>query len=482
MHKKRKVTKKKRSKKNRRTRRIYGGIPNVVVPKSIFSLTSPPEEEDVKPPIEPPQVDKFLSLREKNKYIPIEDKEYNDYLGDVLFGEENEKDLKSWIMEKSFGSNTYFLDLFQDVMKVLPEPSKGIKWVDCAKDCFTECNESVMMEIGSTAYMLRVLTKSVVGDKENHKISFVLSLNSKEKLTGIWESDNKYFKMEILNLDKSRKICQGRLIMGFGPSASGKTYCANKVIELMSAIDYEFPKFFMTVDGGISREESIVYQTIIKAVKEKGEYDGLKNLVATSKLSSSIFESNVIKKKMKEYLKEQKAKNDFVVCLYVPETLGSCVRKVNCNTTYDDYVDITGDKDWIGLMIFQHKEHKECPYKEKYKCKGTTESGQSREITEGKKYSSKAWELSYKNGNYSIGKAETYRFRIHNSGRRDGITVFEDLSSERLNIGNKNISDFFTLNNWQYVNGKVKYNADCEIYSNECEKGRSRSGSESSVE
>ena len=482
MYKKRRVTKKKRSKKNRRTRRIYGGVPNVVAPKGIFSLTSPQEEEeDIKPIIDSPQVGKFLSLREKKKYIPIEDKEYNDYLGDVLFGEENEKDLKSWIMEKSFSSNTYFLDLFEDVMRVLPEPSKDIKWVKCVKDCFTECKNSVKMEIGSTAYMLRVLTKSVVGDKENHKISFVLSLNSKEKLTGIWESDNKYFKMEILNLDKSKKICQGRLIMGFGPSASGKTYCANKVIELMSAIDDEFPKFFMTVDGGICREESIVYQTIIKAVRKKGEYDGLENLVSTSKLSKSIFGSDAIKKKMREYLKEQKAKNDFVVCLYVPETLSSCLRN-NCNTTYDDYVDITGDKDWIGLMIFQHEEHKECPYKEKYKCKGTTESGQSREITEGKKYSSKAWDLSHKNGNYSIGQAETYRFRIHNSGRRDGITVFEDLSSERLSIGNKNISKFFTLNNWQYVNGKVKYNADCENYSNECKKGRARSGSESSVE
>ena len=70
MYKKRRVTKKKRSKKNRRTRRIYGGVPNVVAPKGIFSLTSPQEEEeDIKPIIDSPQVGKFLSLRETRQLV-----------------------------------------------------------------------------------------------------------------------------------------------------------------------------------------------------------------------------------------------------------------------------------------------------------------------------------------------------------------------------------------------------------------------------
>jgi hypothetical protein len=412
---------------------------------------------------------------------------YDEYLDDVLFGEKNEKELKNEIMEKSFGPNTYFVDLFQKIKSVLPEKEKNKKWVDCVNECFSQTHDNVMQEIGSTAYMLRVLTKSVVGDTENNKIVF--SLDNKENLTGKWENDKEYFKMKIERLDGSRKVCKGRLIMGFGPSASGKTYCANKVIELMSSIDNEFPKFFITVDGGVFREESVVYQTIIKAVGEKGVYDGLKNLVSASALSlqQSIFESNIIKKTMKQYLREQKENNKFVVSLYVPETLGGCIRNtvftmVDCSKSYKDYIDITNDKDWIGLMIYQHKEHSDCPYKEDYKCKGTTESGKSREKTEGKKYSSSAWDNSYKNGNYSIAQAKTYRFRIHNSGRLNGITVFEDLSPKKIDISNQTISKFFKDSNWQYIDDKVKYNSDCEKYSNKCSKAKSRSNSDSSVE
>ena len=407
---------------------------------------------------------------------------YNEYLDHVLSGEKNENELKKEIMEKSFGERSYFLDLFQKIKSHLPEKKKNEdeKWVDCVNECFSQTHDNVTQEIDSTAYMLRVLTKSVVGDTKNNQIAF--SFDDKGKLTGKWENDKEYFKMKILISDGSRKVCKGRLIMGFGPSASGKTYCANKVIELMSSIDDEFPKFFMTVDGGVFREESQVYQTIIKAVSEKGAYDGLKNLVSASGTQKTIFESNIIKKAMKQYLKEQKENNKFVVSLYVPETLGKCLRRVNCSESYNDYIDITGDKDWIGLMIFQHKEHSDCPYKKDYKCKGTTESGQSREITEGKKYSSIAWKRSYKNGKYAINQAETYRFRIHNSGRRDGITVFEDLSPKKIDIENKTISKFFKDSNWQYVDGKVKYNSECEKYSNKCSKAKKRSNSESSVE
>jgi len=455
------------------------------------------DDDELKPPpfLKPAE---YMTEDEMKKRFPIFDDDYwlnvyDEYLKDVLFGEENEKELKNEIMEKSFGPNTYFVDLFQNiesvlpdfVESVLPEKEENKKWVDCVNECFSQTHDNVMQEIGSTAYMLRVLTKSVVGDTKNNKIVF--SLDNKENLTGKWENDKEYFKMKIERLDGSRKVCKGRLIMGFGPSASGKTYCANKVIELMSSIDNEFPKFFITVDGGVFREESVVYQTIIKAVGEKGAYDGLTNLVSASALSlqQSIFESNIIKKTMKQYLREQKENNKFVVSLYVPETLGGCIRNtvftmVDCSKSYKDYIDITNDKDWIGLMIYQHKEHSDCPYKKDYKCKGTTESGQSREITEGKKYSSSAWDNSYKNGNYSIAQAETYRFRIHNSGRRDGITVFEDLSPKKIDISNQTISKFFKDSNWQYVDDKVKFNNDCEKYSNKCSKAKKRSNSDSS--
>jgi len=485
--KKRRITKRKKAKRVK-TRKLRGGLPKfsdiLKTQKEDFLSIQQKNMEDVThvDKVSPVPSSTTPSTQVQINKVNLEDV-YKEYLADVLFSEEKENEIKDVIMKKSFGSNTYFTNLFEKIMNVLPPKKKGQEWVSCVKDCFSQTHGNVLLEIGSTAYMLRVLTKSVVGDIKNNQITFVFSLGNKEKITGLWEKDKDYFKMKILSKERSKKNCKGRLIMGFGPSASGKTYCANRVIELMTSIDGEFPKFFMTVDGGVFREESLVYQTIITAIGKKGEYDGFKNLVsAGGSGTKSIFDSKVIKNTMNEYLKEQKEKEKFVVCLYVPETLGGCGRNINCAQYYQEYIDITGDKDWIGLMIFQHVNRKECPYKEKYKCTGTTESGESREKREGKKYSSRAWENSYLNGNEYINRALTYRFRIHNSGSPDGITIFEDLSPNKIDMDDKNVSKFFKESKWQYMSGKVKYSNDCEKYSNECVKGRKRSDSDSSVE
>ena len=490
MKKKRTTKRNTKRKKTKRvkTRKLRGGLPKFSdifkTQKEDFLSTQQKKEEDAV--IDVDKVSPDPSTPVQINKINLEDV-YKEYLADVLFGEEKENEIKDVVMKKSFGSNTYFVDLFEKIMNVLPPKKKGQEWVSCekdsVKDCFSQTHDNILLEIGTTAYMLRVLTKSVVGDIKNNQIAFVFSLDNKEKITGRWEKDKDYFKMKILIKDKSKKNCKARLIMGFGPSASGKTYCANRVIELMTSIDSEFPKFFMTVDGGVFREESLVYQIITTAIGKKGDYDGLTNLVsAGSSTTKSIFDSKLIKNTMNEYLKEQKEKEKFVVCLYVPETLGGCGSKIICAQYYQEYIDITGDEDWIGLMIFQHVNRKECPYKEKYKCTGTTESGESREKREGKKYSSIAYENSYLNGNEYINRALTYRFRIHNSGSPDGITIFEDLSPNKIDMDDKNVSKFFKESKWQYMSGKVKNSSDCEEYSNKCSKGRKRSDSDSSVE
>ena len=56
--------------------------------------------------------------------------------------------------------------------------------------------------------------------------------------------------------------------MAFGPSASGKTTCSQKMIELFSTKYNNFPTCFMTLDGGKFRKASIVYQYIIKLANE----------------------------------------------------------------------------------------------------------------------------------------------------------------------------------------------------------------------
>jgi hypothetical protein len=164
---------------------------------------------------------------------------------------------------------------------------------------------------------------------------------------------------------------------------------------------------------------------------------GFSNLVITGiKEVDSLFYSTNIKNRVKEKLKNQTQK----MSLYVPETLSSCAL-VTCMNKVEPYIELAGDNKWIGLMIYQHKDRKNCPYNDTYSCIGTIESGTTREKTEGKKYSSGAWDISYSNGLYMLDRAPDYRFLIHNSGS-DKPSLFYDrtkYASEELREKSKKI-------------------------------------------
>lgn len=343
---------------------------------------------------------------------------YDDYLKDVIFlgrdsigilNEDYANNLKKIIMEKSFTQKKdYFTIAYNEISKVLPTNNKiDNNWKDCAKDCYTICHEYVKKEVESTAYMLRILSSSVLGDTKNYKIGFYINYDISRYpniISGKWNDDTKkadknspykniiqdkdVFQIEICRISEDGKTIlnetkpkNGRFILGAGPSASGKTYNAGLIIQMMKMIDPLFPGFFMTIDGGTYREKSVIYQTIIDAVKNKNQYPGLKNLMSASIFSAekSIFESDTIKKNIKDYLLKQTEQYSFIVSLYVPDTLAFC-GSLDCMNKIIPYIEITGDSDWVGLMIYQHKNGgKKCPFKNGYKCKGYTESGKERE-------------------------------------------------------------------------------------------------------
>lgn len=438
---------------------------------------------------------------------------YDDYLKDVIFLDRNpmrileEKvanELKKNIMEKSFKSFTqkkdYFTIAYNEISKVLPTNDKiENNWRDCAEDCYTICHEYVKNEVESTAYMLRILSASVLGDTKNYKICFYINydiIRFPNIISGKWNDDTKkpdekspdkntiqdkdVFQIEIcrisedgktiLSENNENKPTNGRFILGAGPSASGKTYNAGLIIKMMKMVDPSFPEFFMTIDGGTYREQSVIYQTIIDAVIKKKQYPGLKNLMSASifSMEKTIFESDSIKKNIKEYLLKQTKQYNFIVSLYVPDTLAFC-GSLDCMNKIIPYIEITGDNNWIGLMIYQHKNGgNSCPFKSGYKCKGCTESGKEREKKEGKKYSSSAWEKSMTNGFISIKNAPNIRIVYHNNGGvTDSKSVFEDLSNEYAKIPfetDENIKDFFDKNNIVYIGGELKNREDCHTY------------------
>ena len=316
------------------------------------------------------------------------------------------------------------------------------KWIYCKKACVKALSSQIKKEINSTAFMLRVLSNSVIdttandeGEDGSFPLKFIFELGD-GNLSGVWENDHKYFKLKELDPQSQKS----RLIMGLGPRASGKTFWAKNVIKLMRKANTNFPRSFLSVDGGLVRELSYVYQDIIRALAKHPKIKGLHNLVSSGwdPFHKSLFKAGDVKKSIQEYLRTQKPFSDskLPVSLYVPETLGSPFTD-GFKKGVGNYVSITGDDKWIGLYIWQGRTSKEDrKWVNKFKLanptlKGeeiealsTTESGKGRELTEGKKYSSDAYNYSEKHGLEAVLKAFGARIIIHNSGGKQTNGVF----------------------------------------------------------
>tara|TARA_B110000967_G_scaffold130712_1_gene133536 strand:- start:735 stop:2102 length:1368 start_codon:yes stop_codon:yes gene_type:complete len=361
---------------------------------------------------------------------------FNHYLDDLQISS-TRNDVKDIIYEKSFGDVTYFVNAKKDIFesKYIQDLFKNNssfdfktgekKWISCNSQCIQQVQTYISKEIESTAFFLRILANSVLSLNDGH-LQFAINDSDVDKLSGSWEKDMDYFRIQYIgNSDDDNKI-PGRLIMGFGPSASGKTFWAKSVIRMfsMTSIDLpnDFPKSFLTIDGGLYRECSQIYQFIVRSTLNKG-HGGLSNLVSSGAFGSSLFSSDKIKKGVIAFLKKQ-ISPDLSISLYVPETLGDCghLRPKSCVSKYKIFVDITKDTDrWIGLNIYQHKLAAECTYDDEFKCTGCSESGMMRQHNEGKKYSNGVWSHSFEQGNKEIMKAPGGSFRIHNSGGKKWI-------------------------------------------------------------
>ena len=329
---------------------------------------------------------------------------------------ENLDELKKNIIEKSFETqdlDEYIRKTILEIRNGIPNTKNKKEWMTCKDDCFKVIRKHIDTELQSTAYILRTLAFSIVSFKDNSdSIQIVYTGDDNgSSLTGKWEKDQTSFRVIVKQTSNT-----GKLIMGLGPSASGKTYWAKTIIKLLNENLDDFPDTFLSIDGGIYRESSFVYQSVIYILK-KLNVSGISNLVSAgikSAIIGSLFDSNKIKKTIKEFLKNQISP----VNLYVPETLGDCLTTDDScfNKHIKPYVELTRDNNWTALHIYQHVTGEKCEYPEEYKCVGTTESGKSREITEGKKYSSSAYKNSFNSSNHMMNKTEGIRLIIHNSG------------------------------------------------------------------
>jgi len=410
------------------------------------------------------------TTRKHKKYVRGGENRVIEYLKEVCLYINNENKtkeeltelyhkLQTNIMVKSFpyennNFDDYFVNIRNEIENNLPTsntqtPYEPKKWVVCKATCYNIASTAIINEMSSTAYMLRVLSNSLISNNKADQKLYISYENNDEVgepgnlLTGTWKYDSKYFTIKKIGRGNNKS---SRLIMGFGPSASGKTYWARNIISLLNNNIESFPSTFFTIDGGDYRSLSYIYQIIIESAKKNG-LGGVENLVLAgiSVTSKNIFDSNIIKKQIIQYLSlSQKQDPNLFISLYVPETLGDCgmMRPKSCNKKIKGYMNLTNDNDWVGLMIYQHKTSEECPYDLEYQCTGTTSSGKTRESVEGKKYSNSSFQHSMNQGLKEASTAPNLRFIIHNSGGKKYMnqinkSIFMDMSvTSPFNSGN----------------------------------------------
>jgi|688.fasta_scaffold394128_1 hypothetical protein len=395
-------------------------------------------------------IKKNISKKNMYKYeIIILLQKLKDYNINIVYN--NNLIINLYILKNSLDIIHNTTDLCRILHYYITDPKE--KWIDCENECKILSENKIKYEINSTVFYLQMLNSILISNKENYSIQFKIH----NELTGLWNDDYKNIEMFIIN--SNGKIDNGtkpknktRLIMGFGPSASGKSFNTFRIIELMTLIEKDFPSYFLSIDGGIFREKSHIYQTILNC-KNNNIY-GYSNLVKPDP-KQGLFDASYVKENIVTYLNYLKSERNFKISLYIPETLPSCDEKT-CISKYDKYIKLTDDQNWIGILIYQHKTPEDCEFKSdiRYTCIGTTVSGERRQLMEGKKYSSAEWDKSYTNGYREMMKALNYRFKLHNTGKKDRINMFYDYSRVRLNtlgIFDKKINPFFIKNKWIYT-------------------------------
>ena len=408
-------------------------------------------------------------ITQKESPFTKEIKLEEDYVKDIKFYDEKENKIKSLkdiyngrIYEKIMNMNKLnFTDNDNQIQEVIERMAKKInktsnddnkneedkqkeienEWITCDSKCSNRLEKLFKQELDLTAYILRVLSASVIDTSEGKKYPIVFKCyeNEIEKLEGNWENDKKH--IQIYHHEKE-KDSEKKLVYGFGPSASGKTYWAEKIINLMQTTNKNISKSFISIDGGIVREQSVMYRHVVEIAHKKGL--GFKNLVVAGiggVFAHSMFSASKIKKKLIEYL-ESTITTDIKLSLYIPET-ASNVKKVK--SADKKYKFITGDQKPTSLLIWQHINEQEycgkshrffggsgswkcmCDFQQGFKCVGTKVSGELRSNEEGKQYDPIAWKTSMKNGMEMLRISLGPRIMIHNSGAPENkSTIIEE--------------------------------------------------------
>ena len=321
--------------------------------------------------------------------------------------------------------------------------------------------------------MLRILINSVIiNNNYNNSHEFEFQFTDYNKITGIWKNDK-----DFISIIKENNGPNPILIMGLGPSASGKTYWVEQILKLLknkskNSIKDKIPDYFLSIDGGLFREYSKLYQKIIEYIKniKNIKIAGIKSLVSSSFIATKLFDSEKIKPIIIKFL--EKEKQNIYFGLYVPETLSICSYKnkmtlkfiSSCGNLIDKYNNILNNKKFIPILIYQHlnkDKNSICKFEKEYKCIGCYQSGKNREKKEGKIYSDNSYKLSLKEGFKILNYKNTLtKLIIHNSGGRKYFNENKFKESKSIIIelyNNNNNNKIIKTNNINNINDNNQF-------------------------
>lgn len=430
---------------------------------------------------------------------------------------------KTQFIELLFKYKSNIMVKIQQVSENIKESKSG-EWGSLLSDQGSEIFKDIKTkllecDVEKTIYNLLSLKASILDSNGKNVKNLKIFINA--SLEGTWEEDKNKITLLALKTNpfgepgsattseqnpfKLKSPRLNLLLLGFGPSAAGKSYMIENLIpHLRKAVSVKklLPsEFTISVDGEIFRENSIFYTYILLlanllgkigyADTDKSGVSLMKkgtNLVRTLSMKKttaniSLLNTTDLKKKFKDYLCNDGGPNKSIFNgnynIYLPDTLSSSSEfKLGIWTNLNkNKQGLQNSSFVIPMLIFQclnEKNPPTCKY-----CKGTYKSGTERSKLSGKKYDPRSYNKSMTNAitalkDEYLKSKSLVRVIIHNSGgKKDDdqnfykSTLFTDstelssvLSSSNDNLFKVNTNEFhkFVEGNREILSDWVKSN------------------------
>lgn len=286
--------------------------------------------------------------------------------------------------------------------KTFPETQKEKAFESsCKGQCAKAFRKCWRQEYLSMRFMFRYICECCMYSKDNRPITFRIHE---------WNDNWKQCRFELLFEEQERRV-----VLGLGPSGCGKSTVSKPIYPTYGL------KTVVAIDGGNARAVSFTW-TAFKWINPNGIGNLYKLMTSKYNVKKRIVQL-MLTHESGHLFKHAKAS---ACTLYVADTVSGLTNSSSKFIALDD--------NWIGLLIWQHKNctnsdcsndvFKTCPFPSQFRCLGCDKLGSSRALTkEGKKYDSDAMFRSM-NIAYAIILKSKHKVMIHNSGKEGVKSIY----------------------------------------------------------